>query len=395
VFNYKFSLPFQISIFFLAFSLTLSCQLESSDNNSDPVCSPEHPEGACPEGEVCQGGECIVPAQPCSSEFPEGYCQGTQICHQGTCLDSCSESFPDGYCSGEMECLGEQCRYNCSSEHPEGYCGDGFHCNGNSCAEGDVCSLDHPEGYCAEDLVCENGACVSLNLDLGDFETFTGTFAQLYHFESTTQVYGIDTFSVTKTLLILEQVQNGSQVDIIARVCDIDITNGQNGLAPVQVIVPDNYIEHLDPSDITLGLVQTGAEVQISHPPMAEIRGAVFTDPVNDPFVEDESDPRIIDQDEDGHPGMTLIASGVVNGEIYSVQRTVTAISGTITSADTWDGDVIWSDEQIVVGAENEALIQTMNAIPHLDDSFFYTTRIETTDDCQYIIDNKEELFTR
>lgn len=62
-----------------------------------------------------------------------------------------------------------------------------------------VCSENNPTGTCENNLICENGICVDKAIDLGEFSSFNGKFAQVYHFESITRVFGIDTLSKTDT----------------------------------------------------------------------------------------------------------------------------------------------------------------------------------------------------
>jgi hypothetical protein len=371
-----------------------SCKIET-DNNTKEICSIEEPNGICPNGQNCENGQCVTIALECSIDNPDGFCLENKTCFEGECFYQCSSQYNDGVCQGDDTCINGVCETPCSLNSPSGYCSSGYFCDLGNCVDGEPCSIDHPNGFCPNDLVCSDATCIENLISLGDFNTFNGKFAQLYHFESTTKVFGIDTFSTTDTILILDQVEDGDVVNVNATICDIDLINGESGLGPVQIVVPDAFVNSLNPSQIVYHLTQDGTNVLITHEKLIEIRGANFIDPANDPMPEDATDLRVYDQDGDGHPGMTIIATGVISGEMYTVQRTTSAINGYITSSDTFDGMVVWSDEQVVLEAENSVLEGAMLTTPHLEDSKFYTTRIDSNSDCQYVIDNKDILFSR
>lgn len=361
----------KIIILVLSLLLLTGCSSGSKEEENNTVCSENNPTGTCETGKICELGVCVFEDKSCSAERPNGECPTGKECNNGICEDII---------------------YECSQEHLTGVCTDETKLCLNGVCVSKSCSVENPNGNCENDLICENGNCVDKAIDLGEFSSFNGKFAQVYHFESITRVFGIDTLSKTDTIMVTTAVQNKNAVNVSTKVCDIDINNVGS---QVQITVPNKFITSLDVADYVYTLSIVDGKINIFYPNSKQARGIVFEDIENDSMPEDKNDPRIFDQDEDTKPGMTLVATGLINSEMYIVQRTTTSINGTITSKDTFDGAVVWSDEQKVLGAENPLLNQDMSISPHNEDSYFRSTRIDNSWDCEQVLQNKDTLFNR
>ena len=54
-----------------------------------------------------------------------------------------------------------------------------------------------------------------------------------------------------------------------------------------------------------------------------ELQGVRLVDPSHDDLPTEETDPRIIDQDNDGNPGVTVEMNGLIRGSLYLIQRII------------------------------------------------------------------------
>ena len=83
--------------------------------------------------------------------------------------------------------------------------------------------------------------------------------------------------------------------------------------------------------------------------------GIVLDDPANESLPNDPNDPRIVDADGDGQPGITVTikVSPELTGELYIARREVFAWEALLTDPDRLDGTVTDDSEQLVIGASD------------------------------------------
>lgn len=211
-------------------------------------------------------------------------------------------------------------------------------------------------------------------------EFFTGTWAQVVFFDSETSTSGMSVQTETSTFFLLDLVQDGNTVAVLAKICDI-VINSQM----INIIVPNTFINALPNYELAYQVSQKQDSHKLSQPEFVEIRGAVL-EHNKDELPTDKSDQRVIDQDDDGHPGMTLFATGFVQGAMYMVQRTITELEGAHEDNNTIKGSVMWSDEQVVLDAENTLLESERITIPKLESSYFLMKRMEAQATCEDVI---------
>lgn len=188
--------------------------------------------------------------------------------------------------------------------------------------------------------------------------------------------------------------QNGEAVTLEAQTCALEF---DSGTSLVQLKFPEKFVNALgvdikparfDPS--TLSFVQ---------PRTTYLRGVRLQDPVKDPLPTDPKDPRIFDQDGDGNPGMTIKASviGLLNADIYIIQRDWNVLRGRLVSNTTLDGLVEWGSEQVILGATNPIFLNPNPTFPdpNPNNSFFRSTRVSTETSCEQISAQRDRLFQR
>jgi hypothetical protein len=131
-----------------------------------------------------------------------------------------------------------------------------------------------------------------------------------------------------------------------------------------------------------------------------EVLGVILDDPENDPLPTTADDPAVFDQDNDGQPGLTVRVQGLINGEIYIIQRGWDRGTGTYLPNDSGkiiSGLLEWDLEQVILGADNP-LLETPNQSwvdPDPNNSWFEMAAIDPNTDCDTLIDQKESIFER
>lgn len=188
--------------------------------------------------------------------------------------------------------------------------------------------------------------------------------------------------------------QNDETVTMEAQTCALEF---DSGTPLVKLTFPERFVSSLgtdvkqaqfDPN--TLGFVQ---------PRTVYLRGVRLQDPERDPLPTDPKDLRIFDQDGDGNPGMTLKASimGLLNADIYVIQRDWNILRGWLTSSTTLDGLVEWGSEQVILGATNSIFLNPNPTFPdpNPNNSFFRSTRVSAETSCEQIRAQRDQLFQR
>jgi hypothetical protein len=195
-------------------------------------------------------------------------------------------------------------------------------------------------------------------------------------------------------LVVTAEVRDGSAALAVATtVCDLHIDNGTE---LVKTVVPDALVASLPVTEAPGTLTETPDGLAFAQPSAVELRGVRLADPAADPLPTSGDDPAVWDQDGDGHPGVTMRIAGLVDGEVYVVQRRTAAFTGAFVGAgaDRIEGLVDWTDEQVILGADNPLLEsgrRTRPAPP--EESTFVMRRVEEGVTCESLRAQQAELF--
>ncbi len=124
----------------------------------------------------------------------------------------------------------------------------------------------------------------------------------------------------------------------------------------VAVIMPDKWA-HTEKVVNRSGTLTVGADhvPLLQFAPLVELAGAV-PGPDTDAVPTTLDDPRVIDEDQDGHPGITINVTGLATGSLYAVQRQVTAIAAIPVATDRFEGTLTFSSEQKVLDSNPAGL---------------------------------------
>jgi len=89
--------------------------------------------------------------------------------------------------------------------------------------------------------------------------------------------------------------------------------------------------------------------------------------------------------------------AGLVDGDVYLVQRQWSTLRGVATGGNRIDGRIQWGEERSVLGATSIFLRSQppSRSDPDPEASYFRTTRIEAGVDCAGIVAQRDTLFAR
>jgi len=202
-----------------------------------------------------------------------------------------------------------------------------------------------------------------------------------------------ESITTSTNILRMELEQQGGRVTMTAQVCSITQQSTSNAGT---TIVPQAFIDAIGLSDRSVTLVPTDSGYRFQQARYVRILGMDLEDDANEPIPTDENDPRVVDSDNDGHPGVTVVVEGIVDGQVYLVQRHWKELCGDVMSEDAVDGYIRWGTDQHVVAGSNFVLSRTPEAEPHPDWELnrFKLRRIDPTWTCDDIIANQETIFS-
>jgi hypothetical protein len=193
--------------------------------------------------------------------------------------------------------------------------------------------------------------------------------------------------------------QSGNTVVANGKYCDRAEIDAPGSL--VRVIVPDKWA-HTEKVVNRSGTLAVGADSVpvLSFPPLVELAGAV-PGPDTDQLPTTLDDPRVIDEDQDGNPGITINVTGLVGGSIYSVQRQVTSVAAIPVAADRFEGMLNFVSEQNVLASSPASLLPLYtNAKSYPETALCASTfamvkvaEAGATVDCAWVRSNEAALF--
>ncbi|MFC2100012.1 hypothetical protein ACFLSF_04195 [Candidatus Bipolaricaulota bacterium] len=203
-----------------------------------------------------------------------------------------------------------------------------------------------------------------------------------------------EVFRSSTVVQFVDIEQDGSAITMLDRYC---FTVVNDGTPLVTTKIPDEFMASLVPTTRTAVLRETDAGISFEQPTYVEVRGAALSDPLAEALPIDPLDPRVIDQDGDGQPGMTVRVTilGIIQGETYVVQRVQYRLSGWVVDPDRIEGRIEWIDEQSVLAATNSLLETDTIGVPDPDPAAhrFVMVRVDLQSTCDELRDRLEEIL--
>ena len=126
--------------------------------------------------------------------------------------------------------------------------------------------------------------------------------------------------------------------------------------------------------------------------------GIRLDDPANEPLPTDPDDPRIVDDDGDGNPGITvnIKVTDDLTGELYIARREIFAYEAFLTEPDVMTGTVTDDSEQLVIGASDPIFASSpanWGQLPDLSKSPIILQRVDADWDCERLAAERDTMF--
>lgn len=231
---------------------------------------------------------------------------------------------------------------------------------------------------------------------VSDVPDLAGAWAMLQVYPQVAELPLVGSSSQTSYVVQFVDIeQDEKQLRMRDRYC-FTVVESDSPLATT--VIPDAFMASLRPQLRAATLVRDeSGETRFIQDRYVEVRGAKLENEESDPLPKDPGDPRIVDQDGDGSLGMTVRIKllGILDEEIHVVQRVQYALSGVVVSAQRIEGNVEWSDEQVVLDATNPILMAESNSSPDPDPSkhVFVMLRLQDEWTCEWLREHWRAVF--
>lgn len=253
------------------------------------------------------------------------------------------------------------------------------------------------------------------------YEKFTGRWAAKIILHSTSVAAGMEPNSITTRYILVDfSVNDKGQLDmdkVDNRICRTDNRTGDKGSTAAGNVLfnePDSKFNtifwHWKPYEISgqenipyVVVRNNGEKITFKLNQDFELRGACKEkesyNPKTEPWFTNKKDSRIFDHDDDGHPAFTIgfKGSAITTGDMYYVQRLWHVFEGELKpNGDKYDkieGNVDWSDEQLVVDASNFTLNASKKTTTHKDKSIFQFKKVADDMNCDALLGQFNTVF--
>ncbi|MGF1507993.1 MAG: hypothetical protein ACFB9M_00670 [Myxococcota bacterium] len=195
-----------------------------------------------------------------------------------------------------------------------------------------------------------------------------------------------------RSLALLEVQQDHRELSIRETICSLQ---SQGPTPIIQTAYPPRFRDALSGHERSAVLTYDGGAWRYTEPKSYRTNGARLRDPPGERLPEEPEDPRVLDADHDGKPGLTVLVRGWVEGEVYLVQRGWSELSGIVRSGRQIEGQVAWASEQRVLDATSRLLTRAPKARPHPQDgrSFFRMARVPRRATCAELLPRADRIF--
>ena len=199
----------------------------------------------------------------------------------------------------------------------------------------------------------------------------------------------------TTIVLLLRLEQEGRNIELREEYCATDI---ESGTRMVSTSLSDAFLRSLGKTRRSALLERSDGGIRFVQPWTTDVRGARLENIESDPLPTKADDPRLVDQDGDGKPGVTARAEilNLVSAEVYAVQRVRYRLTGTVIGTDRIEGLIEWSDEHIVLGSSPSLPWTDAPGVPDPvpGHSRFISVRVDPDTDCAALRKNWKGLFS-
>ncbi len=177
------------------------------------------------------------------------------------------------------------------------------------------------------------------------------------------------------------------------RFCHADMANDQG----IDTSISDAATSAIIPVDTPVEVTLEDGRLRVVRPATPTPIGIDLADPANEVLPSDPDDPRIVDSDGDGNPGVTahIKINEEIQGDLYIARREIFAYDVTQESPDRLVGSITDSSEQLVLGASNEIFITPAQweQVPDPSRNPVIWQRVDDDWDCERLAAERDSLF--
>ena len=194
------------------------------------------------------------------------------------------------------------------------------------------------------------------------------------------QIPVIGEISASTSLVALHDLtHDGSRLRGKGTLCKLELDSGSS---VVTTTLPQAFKRALPPPMLDATVRHDGERYVLSQARQTVVVGAKLEAPLTGSLPTTPDDPRVFDQDGDGKPGVTVVVSGLVNGEMYVAQRSWTVLMGTERPDQSFGGVVYFGNEQVVLDTTSSWLADPPKASPDPIRSWFRMVRVADDAGC-------------
>ena len=166
---------------------------------------------------------------------------------------------------------------------------------------------------------------------------------------------------------------------------------------PIKTNLSDAATQAIKPPSTPLQVEVVDGVLSIRRDPTPTPVGIRLDDPANESLPTDPEDPRIVDDDGDGQPGITveIDAGAGITGELYIARREIFSYDAVLTAPDVIEGSVIDDSEQLVIGASQSMFLTEGNFEQVTDAALnpIILKRVDPDWDCARLAAERDNLF--
>ena len=167
---------------------------------------------------------------------------------------------------------------------------------------------------------------------------------------------------------------------------------------PIRTSLSDAATQAITPPPAPLDIDVVDGVLRVRRAATPTPVGIRLDDPLNESLPTDPNDPRIVDDDGDGKPGLTVTIEVTPEfvGELYIARREIFAYEAFLTEPDLLTGVVTDNSEQLVIGAIDPVFASSpanWGQYPDLTKSPIILRRVEADWDCERLAAERDALF--
>ncbi len=191
---------------------------------------------------------------------------------------------------------------------------------------------------------------------------------------------------------IVRVSQSGNDVQMTVQMCYAT----PPVIAGEQPRIPAAVVASVEPFTV-VGTLETSEQgTHLTTERGAVVLGAQLANPLTDALPESDADPRVIDQDNDGHAGVTIIYPSTIGDiEIYAAAKFAFTVDADISSPAAFDGTSdaqllteIYGDNSFLVDVRGMAADAAATNEITSEEHLLFMTMAQASVTCAQVMDN-------